>query len=73
MIFKQYENGSCDILFSDEEVKTIQEKKILHLSDESLKHFGNHLVNIVMNWNIKFNEDVQKLQSREDTEVIPDL
>jgi hypothetical protein len=73
MIFKQYENGSCDILFSDEEVKIIKDKQFLHLSDEALKHFGNHLVHIVMSWSIKFNEDLQKLQSREDTEVIPDL
>ena len=73
MIFKQYENGSCDILFSDEEIKIIQEKQFLHLSDESLKHFGNHLVHIVMDWNIKFKEDIKKIQSNTNTEVIPDL
>lgn len=38
MIFKQYENGSCDIVFSEEEIKAISENKKIHLSDESLRH-----------------------------------
>jgi hypothetical protein len=67
MKFQQYENGSCDIIFSDEEVKIIQEKKVVHLSDEALKHFGNHLVKIITDWNIKFNPEVQKLLTETDT------
>jgi hypothetical protein len=58
MIFKQYENGSCDIEFSKEEIKILNEKGKLHLSDENLKHFGNNLVKVVMDWQIKFNEKV---------------
>jgi hypothetical protein len=41
MKFKQYENGSCDIEFSKEEIKIIFKKKSIHLSDEALRHFGN--------------------------------
>jgi hypothetical protein len=59
MIFKQYENGSCDIEFSKEEIKILSEKGKLHLSDEALRHFGNHLVGIVSNWNFKFREELQ--------------
>jgi hypothetical protein len=69
MIFKQYENGSCDIIFSNEETKIIQERQVIHLSDEALRHFGNHMIKIIMDWNIKFNPDVQKLNTKVDTEV----
>jgi hypothetical protein len=58
MKFKQYENGSCDIEFSKEEIKILSEKGKLHLSDENLKHFGNSLIKIVMDWQEKFKEDV---------------
>ena len=58
MIFKQYKNGSCDIEFSFKERMLILRKGKLHLSDEMLKHFGNHLVKIVMDWQLKFNEEV---------------
>jgi hypothetical protein len=70
MKFKQYENGSCDIEFSKEEVKVIFEKHCIHLSDEALKHFGNHLVHIVAEWQIKFKEEVKNISTNKDTEVI---
>jgi hypothetical protein len=73
MIFKQYENGSCDIVFSKEEIKIINEKECIHLSDEYLKHFGNHLVHIVFKWQTKFNDEVKNLITNENTEVIPNL
>jgi len=64
MIFKQYENGSCDIIFSWKERLLLFKKGKLHLSDEDLRHFGNHLVKIVSDWNMKFNKELQiKLQS----------
>jgi hypothetical protein len=69
MKFKQYENGSCDIEFSAEEIKIINEKKILHLTDENLKHFGNHLVKIVMDWQIKFDPKIANLTTFFDTEI----
>ena len=58
MKFKQYENGSCDIEFSFKEKLLILRKGKIHLSDEMLKHFGNTLVKIVMDWQLKFNEEV---------------
>jgi hypothetical protein len=73
MIFKQYENGSCDIIFSKEEIKIIKKKQVLHLSDEALRHFGNYLVKIVTEWNMKFNPNIKELKTQENQEIIPDL
>jgi hypothetical protein len=73
MIFKQYENGSCDIIFSDEETKIIQEKQMIHLSDEALRHFSNHMIKIIMDWNTKFNPELQKLQTSVNTEIKTDI
>ena len=73
MIFKQYENGSCDIVFSKEEIETINEKERIHLSDEALKHFGDHLMNIVVKWQIKFKDEVKNFRTYTDTEVIPEI
>ena len=63
MIFKQYENGSCDIEFSWKERMMILKKGKLHLSDENLKHFGNNLVKVVMEWQLKFHEKTQNIQT----------
>jgi len=59
MKFKQYENGSCDIEFSLKERWIILKKGKIHLSDEALRHFGNRLVQIVSDWNLKFNKEVE--------------
>ena len=70
MKFKQHENGSCDIEFSKEEVKIISKKKSIHLSEESLRHFGNNLVKIVSEWQLKFREEVKNKMTTEDTEIV---
>jgi hypothetical protein len=69
MKFKQYENGSCDIEFSKEEIKTLNEKGKLHLSDEALKHFGNNLVKMVIDWQIKFKENIANKQTFADSKI----
>jgi hypothetical protein len=69
MKFKQYKDGSCDIEFSIKERWLILKKGKIHLSDEMLKHFGNNLVKMVMDWQLKFNEDVASKQSTSDTEI----
>jgi hypothetical protein len=70
MIFKQYENGSCDIEFSEEEIKIIIKNKKIHLSDETLRHFGNNLVRIVAEWNLKFKKEIQEKTSFSDTKIV---
>jgi hypothetical protein len=69
MIFKQYENGSCDIEFSKEEIKIINEKNKIHLSDEMLRHFGNKLVGIVADWNFKFKKEISEKLTYPNTEI----
>jgi hypothetical protein len=69
MKFKQYENGSCDIKFTWRERITLFLTGKLHLSDESLKHFGNYLVKLVADWNLKFNEKIKNLKTFEDTDI----
>ena len=69
MKFKQFDNGSCDIEFSVKERWLILKKGKLHLSDEMLKHFGNNLVKIVADWQLKFREDVAKKTTFTDTKI----
>lgn len=69
MRFKQYDNGSCDIEFSFKERWIILRKGKIHLSDEMLKHFGNNLVKMVMDWQIKFKEDIANKQTFTDTKI----
>jgi len=69
MIFKQYENGSCDIEFSKEEIKILNKKRKIHLSDEALRHFGNKLVQMVSDWNLKFNEELKNKITYNNTKI----
>jgi hypothetical protein len=69
MKFKQFDNGSCDIEFSIKERWLILKKGKIHLSDEMLKHFGNNLVKMVMDWQLKFNEDVANKHTFTDTKI----
>ncbi len=69
MKFKQYENGSCDIEFSVKERWLILKKGKIHLSDEALRHFGNHLVRMVSDWNLKFNKTIQEKPTYDNTKI----
>jgi hypothetical protein len=69
MKFNQFDNGSCDIEFSVKERWLILKKGKLHLSDEMLKHFGNNLVKVVMDWQVKFKEDVANKTTFTDTKI----
>lgn len=69
MKFVQHKDGSCDIMFSFKEKLLILRKGKLHLSDEHLRHFGNNLMKIVMDWNFNFNEKVKNLQTNIDTKI----
>ena len=69
MIFKQHEDGSADIEFSWKERCILFKKGKLHLSDENLRHFGNHLIKIVSTWQVRFKKDIADKQTFIDTEV----
>jgi hypothetical protein len=69
MKFKQHENGSCDIEFSVKERWIILKKGKIHLSDEALRHFGNKLVQMVADWNLKFKKEIQEKITYENTKI----
>lgn len=69
MKFKQYENGSCDIEFSWKERFILFRKGRLHLSDEYLRHFGNNLVKVVVDWQLKFKEEIANKETFKDTKI----
>jgi|TARA_R100001460_G_scaffold74542_1_gene115690 hypothetical protein len=69
MVFEQKEDGSCDIIFSEEEKKIITEKGKIYLTAQSLRHFGNNLVRIVAEFNKNFDKNLQKTPSNEDSRI----
>jgi hypothetical protein len=69
MKFKQHENGSCDIEFSVKERWIILKKGKIYLSDEALRHFGNKLVQMVADWNLKFNDEVKNKNTYNNTNI----
>ena len=70
MIFDQKEDGSCEIVFSEEEVKIITQHKKLYLTQEFLRHFSNTLVNITIEFNKRFDEKTKKLTTFNNTKII---
>ena len=69
MEFRQYKDGSCDIVFSWREKFIILKKGKIHLSPEAVKHFGNNLVKIVADWQLNFNKELQDKVTYEDTKI----
>jgi hypothetical protein len=59
MEIRQKDDGSAQIVFTDEEIKIINEKKCFEFTDIALRHFGNHLMNMVVNWNRRFKPSVR--------------
>ena len=62
-------NGSCDLIFDKEEIEIINKHKKICFTAESLNQFGNILMKIVVDWNINFNEDLQKKLNDADTDL----
>jgi hypothetical protein len=64
MEFRQYEDGSADIVFSWKERFTLFFKGKIFFKAVDLKHFGNNLIHLVSQWNMKFNDKVQRLDTK---------
>tara|TARA_R110000822_G_scaffold295903_3_gene418219 strand:+ start:547 stop:765 length:219 start_codon:yes stop_codon:yes gene_type:complete len=69
MKFIQSKDGSCDICFDKQEIKLINDNKKLHLPAVTLKHFGNAMAKIIMDWNVNFNDDVKKMMTQDSTKI----
>tara|TARA_R100001129_G_scaffold83033_1_gene56495 strand:+ start:315 stop:527 length:213 start_codon:yes stop_codon:yes gene_type:complete len=59
----QDKDGTGHIGFNDQEIHTLNKTKEIVMPPETLKHFGNHIVRIVAEWNANFNDDIKILQS----------
>jgi|MDSW01.2.fsa_nt_gb hypothetical protein len=69
MKFKQYKDGSCDIIFSWKEIFILLRKRKLHLSSVGLRHFGNVLMKMVIDWNVNLPENVKKMETNDGTVI----
>jgi hypothetical protein len=69
MIINQKEDGSGEIIFSEEEKKIIIDKGKLIMTEEFLKHFANHLMRVFVEWDLKFKEKTKTLNTFLDTEI----
>jgi|8_EtaG_2_1085327.scaffolds.fasta_scaffold04449_7 Asp-tRNA(Asn)/Glu-tRNA(Gln) amidotransferase C subunit len=67
MKFIQKKEGSCDIVFSNEEIEVLNKYKKLQLSKESTKHFINNLSNILFILNENLDEKTKNLMSYDST------
>lgn len=69
MDFKQKKDGSCTLNFSEEEIEIIKNKKSIHFTAEGLRHFGNVLMAMVIEFNNNFTDEVKNLKTDEETTV----
>tara|TARA_S200002703_G_C3744108_1_gene228907 strand:- start:346 stop:564 length:219 start_codon:yes stop_codon:yes gene_type:complete len=69
MKFIQHKDNSLDIIFEEDEIKIINDKKKLHLPAITLKHFGNVLSKIVFDWNLRFNDEIKTIGTTTNTEI----
>ena len=69
MKFNQYKDGSCDIIFSENEKKIIFQKGKITLTAESLRHFGNNLVKIVSEFNLNFSDKLKNTASNDKSKI----
>jgi len=70
MIFKQKNDGSCDLIFHKDEIKILNKYKRLHLSPEFVRHFSNTLMKIIYDVTINLDDKTRELQSTEEMDII---
>ena len=70
MKFRQFEDGGGMLMFNEEEVKILSEKKCLTFDAEFFKHFKNELMGLVVNFE-RFNKNKQhsKLTTQREKEI----
>jgi hypothetical protein len=56
MNFHQKKDGSCDLIFSNQEIKILNKYKKLKFTPTTLRHFGNSLVAMVANFQLNFDD-----------------
>jgi hypothetical protein len=69
MIINQKEDGSGEIVFTDQEIEIIKKKKKLTLSVEFLKHFINLFMSLFFEYQRKFDTKTRNISSPLDQEI----
>jgi hypothetical protein len=65
MKFLQKKDGSCDIVFTDEEVDILVKYKKLQLPKSSTKDFINNVAKIIFELNDNLDDKTKNLQSND--------
>ena len=68
MIFKQKEDGSCNIEFSWKERWSLFIKGKIIFDSAGLKHFSNMLVKMVSDWHQRFDDKTKQIQTHDSSE-----
>ena len=68
MIFKQKEDGSCDVEFSWKERWSLFIRGKIIFDSAGLKHFSNMLVKMVSDWHERFDDKTKQIQSHDSSE-----
>lgn len=63
----QKKDGSGTIYFDDNELNVLNKTKKLEMSPYFLKHFCNHVMKIMIEFNENFEKDIKKMNTSEDT------
>ena len=63
MKIDQREDGSGEIVFTDQEIEIIKKNKKLILTSTGLRHFSNNLMNIIAMWHVGLNEEDKNLKT----------
>ena len=69
MQIRQNEDGSGEIIFSEEEVKIIKQRKKLVLPKEFLKYFINLFMALFFNYQEKFSEKTKLRTTKLDKKI----
>jgi len=70
--FIQKKDGSCDLIFAEEEIAIINKHKKLIFDPKFFKHFVNNLAKITFQFQDNFDEKTKDLQSYGDEEIFTD-
>jgi len=69
-IIQETNSGEAEIVFSDKEIEIISKNKKLILTEEAVRHFGNHLVKIVSDLQFGLSEKVKQIDTKPTTEIL---
>ena len=69
MKINQKEDGSGEIVFTDQEIEIINNNKKLVLSVEFLKHFINLFMSVFFEYQKKFDEKTKKITTPLDKDI----